>query len=78
MMIIIEVFFLNQHQTSSQICFNIGLRSWLSINPQKAKLNNLNFHQLKLGLATAIHNFKRAKITHICLMWDRIWADLNI
>ena len=28
------------------------------------------FTHLKLGLATATHNFKWVKITHICLIWN--------
>ena len=43
----------------------------LMINPWGAKLN-------KLCLATAIHNFKCVKITHICLMWDQAFPNLDV
>ena len=29
-------------------------------------------------LATAIHNFKWPKITHICLVWAQIFANLDV
>ena len=33
----------------------------------------LIFVHLKLCLATATHNFKWLKITHICLIWHKIF-----
>ena len=35
------------------------------------------FTYLKLCLATATHNFKWLKITHICLIWDKSFAHLD-
>ena len=34
-------------------------------------LSNLIVHHAKLRLATATHNFKWMKITHICLICDK-------
>ena len=31
-----------------------------------------------LCLATATHNIKWAKITHICLIWDQTFANLDV
>ena len=36
-------------------------------------IKKINFHPLKLCLATAIHNFKRVKITRIWLIWYQFW-----
>ena len=36
------------------------------------------FTHLKLCVATATHNFKWAKITHICLFWDQQFANLDV
>ena len=36
------------------------------------------FTHLKLCLATAIHNFKWVKITHIFLIWDQRFANLDV
>ena len=37
-----------------------------------------NFTSLKLCLATATHNFKSVKITHISLIWDQSFSNLEI
>ena len=50
----------------------------INSNPWSAKLNHLNFHPLKLCLATATHNFKWVTITYICLFVDRIYANLDV
>ena len=47
-------------------------------NPDPAKLIELNFHHLKLCLATAIHNFKWPKNTYICLIRAQILANLDV
>ena len=36
------------------------------------------FTHLKLGVATATHNFKWVKITHICVIWDQQFANLDV
>ena len=41
-------------------------------------IENLIFIHLKLCLATASHNFKWVKITHICLIWDETFANLDV
>ena len=33
---------------------------------------------MKLCLATAILNFKRVKITNICSIWDRKFANFDV
>ena len=33
---------------------------------------------LKLCLATTIHNFKLVKITHVCLIWDNKFENLDV
>ena len=33
---------------------------------------------MKLCLATATHNFMGVEITHICLIWDQIFAYLDV
>ena len=33
---------------------------------------------LELSLATATHNFKWVKITHICFMWDQTFVNLDV
>ena len=39
----------------------------------------LIFTHLKLcRLATEIHNFKRVKIAHICLIWDKAFTNINV
>ena len=48
-------------------------------NPYPAKLIYLNFQPLEvvmwLCLATAIHNFKWLKITHICLICEHTYKS---
>ena len=36
----------------------------------------LIFNHLRLCLATAIHNLKWLKITHICLIWDQTFTNV--
>ena len=36
------------------------------------------FTDLKLGLATMTQNFKWVKITHICLIWDQTFANIDV
>ena len=36
------------------------------------------FTHLKLCIATATHNFKWVRITHICLIWDRAFASVDV
>ena len=48
----------------------LTLKAWNKYNKY-----NLNFTHLKLCLATATHNFKRVKITHIWLPWDQPLAN---
>ena len=38
----------------------------------------LIFNHLRLCLATAIHNLKWLKITHICFNWVQIFANLDV
>ena len=38
----------------------------------------LNFHPLEGVLATAIHNFKWVKGTHICLIWEETFANIYV
>ena len=38
----------------------------------------LIFTYLKLCLTTATHNFKWVKITHMCLIWDQTFANLDV
>ena len=40
--------------------------------------NDQFFIHLKLCLANATHNFKWLKITHICLIWAQIFANLDV
>ena len=36
------------------------------------------FTLLQLCLATTTHNFKWVKITHICLIWDQRFANIDV
>ena len=36
------------------------------------------FNHLMLCLATASHNIKWLKITHICLIWDQTFTDFDV
>ena len=38
----------------------------------------LIFTHLKLCLATATHNFKWVKITHIVFSWDQTFANIDV
>ena len=33
---------------------------------------------LKLCLVTAVHNFKWVKKTHICLIWEQLFANHDV
>ena len=35
-------------------------------------------NHLRLCLATAIHNLKWVKITHICLIWDKTLTNIDV
>ena len=51
----------------------------MNCNPQKVKLNNLNFHHLNLYLAATTHNnFKWGEITHVWLIWDQTLANIDV
>ena len=47
------------------------------IEPLK-RYNKNKITHLKLCLATATDNFKWVKMTHICLIWDQTFANLEI
>ena len=54
---------------------------WINLvinNPYPAELIYLIFTHLKLCLATAIHNFKWVKISHICLILDQIFGNPDV
>ena len=42
------------------------------------KISIIIFTHLKLGLATATHNFKWVKITYSCLIWGETFANFDI
>ena len=45
-------------------------------NPLPAKLFNLNFHPLEVGLADAIHNFKWVKIIQIWQNGGQLFSNI--
>ena len=47
----------------------------LYINHLSVELNNLDFHRLEVA---STHNFKWVKITHICLIWDKTFANVDV
>ena len=48
------------------------------MKPFPGKSSYYIFTHFKLCLATATHNFKWVKITHICLIGDRTFANLDV
>ena len=44
-----------------------------AVNPYSIKI----FTHYKLCIATATHNFKWVKITHICVIWNLSFANPN-
>ena len=44
---------------------------------QSVKLTILNFHPLEVVRASATHNFKWVKITHMCSIWGRKFRPLG-
>ena len=53
--------------------------AWICMNtlPQPSYLVYI-FTHLKLRLATATHNFKSVKTTHISLIWNKTFAILDV
>ena len=45
---------------------------------KSTELWNINFTHLKLCFATANHNLKWVKITHIWLIWENHFEDLDV
>ena len=50
----------------------------LSSRANTLKLIYSGFHLLNFYLATATRHFKLLKITHICFIWDQIFANLDV
>ena len=51
---------------------------WASRVTLMCYIDILIFTHLKLCLATAIHNFKWVKITHICLIRDQTFTNFDV
>ena len=56
-----------------EIIFTLKIRQYYIYH-----LHALFFTDLKLCLATATHNFKSVKNTHVCLNWDQAFRNFDV